>query len=69
LNITGSGTNDDLASGITHAVDNDIDVISSLQRYPYPSLVESACTYAWNHGVLLVAAAVNDLKNMYPYDH
>jgi len=69
LNTAGSGTNDDLASGITHAVDNGVDVISmSLGRYAYSALVESACTYAWNHGVILVAAAGNDNTNLDTYD-
>jgi len=65
LDSAGFGANDDLASGITHSADNDVDIISmSLQRYPYSNLVESACTYAWNHGVLLVACAGNDQKNI-----
>jgi thermitase len=65
VDSTGHGTNDNLASAITHATDNGVNIISmSLGNYPYSNLVESACTYAWNHGVLLVAAAGNDHKNI-----
>jgi subtilisin family serine protease len=59
------GSWDDLASGITHATDNDVDIISmSLGGYQYSNLVDTACTYAWNHGILLVAAAGNDKANL-----
>ncbi|UCC33355.1 MAG: peptidase S8 [Candidatus Bathyarchaeota archaeon] len=65
LTSGGFGSNGDLASGITHAAENGVEVISmSLQRYPYSTLVEDACEYAWDQGVLLVAAAGNDRKNI-----
>jgi len=72
LNYKGEGEWDDLASGITHATDNGVDIISmSLGGTGGSSLVNSACTYAWNHGVLLVAAAGNynmdlDVTPFYP---
>lgn len=70
LNSAGSGSWDDLASGMIHATDKGVNVISmSLGGYGYSSLVESACNYAWNRGVLLVAAAGNDNTNIdtYPF--
>jgi len=61
LDDTGHGPWDKIASGITHATDGGVDIISmSLGGYSYSALVDSACTYAWNNGVLLVAAAGND---------
>lgn len=72
LNEEGKGQWDWLADGIVHATDNDVDVLSmSLGGDDYSSLVDSACTYAWNNGVLLVAAAGNngrdlDLNPHYP---
>jgi thermitase len=65
LDHTGYGYWDDVASGIIHATDNDVDVISmSLGGYDYSSLVDSACEYAWSNGVLLIAAAGNDHENI-----
>jgi hypothetical protein len=59
------GTWDDLASGITHAADNDVDIISmSMGGTEYSNLVNDACTYAWNRGVLLVAASGNNKLNL-----
>jgi len=61
LDSTGHGSWDDLAYAIWHATNGGADVISmSLGGYSYSSLVDSACTYAWDHGALLVAAAGND---------
>jgi len=68
LGSTGSGSWDDAASGIIHATDKGVNVISmSMGGYGYSSLVDSACTYAWNHGVVLVAAAGNDYLNLNTY--
>jgi thermitase len=65
LDSEGFGSWDDLASGIIHATDQGVNVISmSLGGYGYSSLLDSACTYAWNHGVVLVAAAGNDNVNI-----
>lgn len=51
-----------LASGIVHATNSGIvDIISmSLGGTGYSQLVKDACAYAWNHGLVLVAAAGND---------
>jgi thermitase len=70
LDNTGSGGWDDAASGIIHATDMGVEVISmSMGGYGYSSLVESACAYAWSHGVVLVAAAGNDHLSIdtYPF--
>jgi subtilisin family serine protease len=61
LNAGGSGTWEAVAQGITHAADAGADVISlSLGGTGYSSVVESACTYAWNKGCIIVAAAGNN---------
>jgi thermitase len=65
LDNTGSGSWDDAASGIIHATDLGVNVISmSFGGYGYSSLVDSACSYAWSHDVVLVAAAGNDHLNL-----
>ena len=65
LNNGGSGYWDWIANGITHATDNGVNVISlSLGGTGYSSLLESACAYAWNHGVVIVAAAGNNNMNI-----
>jgi thermitase len=65
LNYQGQGDWDDLANGIVHATNNGVNVISmSLGGTDYSNLVESACTYAWNHGVVVVAAAGNNNMNI-----
>jgi thermitase len=65
LNSGGTGSWANIASGITHATDNGAKVISmSLGGYSYSSTLENATTYAWNHGVLVVAAAGNDNYNL-----
>jgi len=61
LDSGGSGSWDDAASGIIHATDKGVNVISmSMGGYSYSSLLDNACTYAYNKGVVLVAAAGND---------
>jgi thermitase len=70
LDSTGTGSWDDAASGIIHATDKGANVISmSMGGYGYSSLVDAACSYAWSHGVVLVAAAGNDYRNLdtYPF--
>ncbi|MFB3890211.1 MAG: S8 family serine peptidase, partial [Candidatus Bathyarchaeia archaeon] len=65
LDSGGYGNNGDLASGIVHATDKGVNVISmSLGNYPYSTLVENAVNYAYNKGVVLVGAAGNDYKNI-----
>jgi serine protease len=61
LDSDGSGTAEWVANGITHAVDAGADVISlSLGAYYDYTIIKDACSYAWNNGVLIVAAAGND---------
>ncbi|UCC33127.1 MAG: peptidase S8 [Candidatus Bathyarchaeota archaeon] len=65
LNEFNRGSWDDLASAVTHATDNGVEIISmSLGGYGYSSLVDEACSYAWSNDVLLVAAAGNDNMNI-----
>jgi len=65
LTSGGSGAVDDLTSGILHATDKGVNVISmSLQNYPYSVTTENAINYAYGKGVILVAAAGNAAKNI-----
>lgn len=70
LDETGSGDWVDLAYGIWHATVGGVDIISmSLGGDGYSSIVDDACSYAWSNGVLLVAAAGNDGRNIDIYPH
>jgi Subtilisin-like serine proteases len=61
LDNEGSGYWSDVASGIIWATDNGAKVISmSLGGGSGSSDLESAVNYAWNHGVVVVAAAGNN---------
>jgi subtilisin family serine protease len=68
LDAEGSGSNEDVAAGITWAADNGADVINlSLGELPVvgqlPPLnedIEAAVTHAWDRGSLVVAAAGNE---------
>ena len=61
LNSSGSGSYSAVASGITWAADHGTQVISlSLGGSSPSSTLESAVNYAWNKGVVLVAAAGNN---------
>lgn len=61
LDSQGSGYESWVASGIRYAVDHGAQVISmSLGSSSSSSVMEDACNYAWNNGVLVVAAAGND---------
>jgi len=65
LNYLGSGSWDNVAQGITHATDGGVNVISmSLGGFQYSSVLDNACKYAWENGVLLVAAAGNSNLNI-----
>jgi thermitase len=60
LGDNGRGTDGDLAQGMNWAVDHGAEVISmSLGDLPYSQVLDDACQYAWNRGVLVVAAAGN----------
>ena len=60
LNETGYGSWWDISQGITHAADQNADVISmSLGSYDYSATLENACQYAWDEGCILTGAAGN----------
>ncbi|RLI03228.1 hypothetical protein DRO30_01405, partial [Candidatus Bathyarchaeota archaeon] len=68
LNSWGYGYWDWVASGIIHAVDAGADIISmSFGGYADSQLLHDAIKYAYDTGVLLVAAAGNDNTNMKHY--
>jgi len=61
LDSSGYGFDDWIANGIVHAVDQGAKIISmSFGGYGYSSLLHEAVRYAYERGVLLVAAAGND---------
>ena len=61
LDAYGSGWEDDLANAIIHAVDQGADILSnSWGGYGENYLIHDAVQYAYNHSVLVVAAAGND---------
>jgi thermitase len=61
LDAYGSGWEDDLANAIIHAVDQGADILSnSWGGYGESYLIHDAVQYAYNHSVLVVAAAGND---------
>lgn len=62
------GTYEDLIRAIVYATDNGADVINmSLGATSYSLGEEAAVDYAWNHGVVVVAAAGNTGRNTYHY--
>ncbi|PLR80329.1 peptidase S8 [Bacillus canaveralius] len=61
LGAEGYGTTLDIAKGIFWAVDHGADVINlSLGNYQRSGVMEEAVEYAYNHNVVIVAAAGND---------
>ena len=61
LDADGTGSEDSVAAGIIHAVEKGAEIISmSIGTYTPSSLLDDAISYAYAHGVLLVAAAGND---------
>ena len=61
LDSEGSGTDETVSNGITYAVDNGAKVISlSLGGYDFSQTMQNATDYAFNHGVMVLAAAGND---------
>ncbi|PSQ17813.1 serine protease [Halobacteriales archaeon QS_8_69_26] len=60
LNGCGSGSYDNIAAGIEWAADQGFDVASMSLGGDDSSVVKDACQYAYDKGVLLVAAAGND---------
>jgi len=68
LNYGGAGYWDWLANGIIHATDQGARIISmSLGGYGDSELVHDAIKYAYDNGVLIIAAAGNDNTNMKSY--
>jgi thermitase len=61
LDENGSGTLQNVANGIIHAADNGADVISLSLGSPNDSItLKEAVNYAWEKGVVVVAAAGNN---------
>jgi thermitase len=68
LDSGGGGTWDAVANGIINATDSGADIISmSLGGYGDSELVHEAVKYAYDAGVLVIAAAGNDNTNMKLY--
>jgi thermitase len=68
LDAGGSGTLDDVASGIQYAADQGAQVISlSLGGLVGSSTLKNAVDYAWNKGAVLVAAAGNSSSTVPSY--
>jgi len=64
LNRFGEGYEDDLAGAIIHATEQGADIISmSWGEYFHSELIYEALKYAYDSGVLLVAAAGNEATN------
>ncbi len=73
LNRRGSGYTSDIIAGIEWSVDNNMDIISmSLSSAYYNEALEVAINYAYNNGVIIVAASGNESTSVsYPaaYDN
>ena len=74
LSASGSGFYSTVAQGITYAADHGARIINlSLRGTVSSAILQDAINYAWNKGVLIVAAAGNDGSNaaVYPaaYPH
>lgn len=68
LDSTGSGTYDDIVSGIYYAADNGANIISMSLGGSSPSTaLEDALAYAYNKGITIIAAAGNDGTNVISY--
>jgi thermitase len=68
LDSSGEGTWDSITNGIINATDSGADIISmSLGGYGDSELVHEAVKYAYDAGVLVIAAAGNDNTNMKLY--
>ena len=64
LGADGTGSLDVIANGITYAADNGARVVNlSLGAVVGGTTLQNAVDYAWNHGVVVVAAAGNNGSN------
>ena len=61
LGADGTGQDSDIIEGVVYAADHDADVILMAFSNPgYSELLQAAIDYAWENGVVLVAATGND---------
>jgi uncharacterized repeat protein (TIGR01451 family) len=61
LSADGTGQDSDIIAGLVWATDHGADVVVMAFSNPgYSSALQDAVNYAWNHGVVVVAAAGND---------
>ena len=61
LGSDGTGQDSDIIEGVVYAAEHDADVILMAFSNPgYSELLQAAIDYAWDEGVVLVAAAGND---------
>jgi len=61
IGADGTGQDSDIVSGVTWAVDNGANVIlMAFSDAGTSTALQDAVNYAWNHGVVVVAAAGND---------
>jgi len=68
LDASGEGASSNVALGIIHAVDRGAKIINlSLGSNENSELLHEAVKYAYDHGVLIVAAAGNDATNAKSY--
>jgi thermitase len=68
MDASGSGSSSDIARGIVHAVDRGAKIVNLSLGSPLNSeLMHEAVKYAYDHGVLVVAAAGNDATNAKSY--
>jgi thermitase len=68
LDASGSGSSSELAKAIVHAVNQGANIIScSWGDYFDSTVLHEAVRYAYEHGVLVVAAAGNDATNVKHY--
>ncbi|MBM4763453.1 S8 family peptidase [Bacillus sp. B15-48] len=68
MGTEGFGTTFDIAKGIIWAVDHGADVLNlSLGNYKESNVLEKAIQYAYNHNVVIIAAAGNDATKQPSY--
>src|SRR6266550_4362792 len=61
LDATGTGQDSDIIAGLVWAADNGANVaVMAFSNPGYSNALQDAVNYAWNHGVVVVAAAGND---------